>query len=43
MKIKFLLGLALFCVLAAVVNNLRSPENKSVEWIGGQKVLEKPK
>jgi len=38
----FLVGLSLFCLLAAIVNNLRAPEGKSVEWIGGQKVLEKP-
>jgi hypothetical protein len=42
-SLKFIIGLGVFCVLAAVVNNLRVPEGKSVEWIGGQKVLEKPK
>jgi len=42
LNIKFIIGLGLFCVLAAVVNNLRAPEGKSVEWIGGQEVLEKP-
>jgi hypothetical protein len=42
LNIKFIIGLGLFCVLAAVVNNLRAPEDKSVEWIGGQEVLEKP-
>jgi len=43
LNIKFLIGLGLFCLLAAIVNNLRAPEDKSVEWIGGQEVLEKPK
>jgi len=43
LNIKFLIGLGLFCILAAIVNNLRAPEGKSVEWIGGQEVLEKPK
>jgi len=42
-NIKFLIGLSLFCIAAGIVNNLRSPEDKSVEWIGGQEVLEKPK
>jgi hypothetical protein len=42
LNLKFLLGLGLFCVFAAVVNNLRASEDKSVEWIGGQEVLEKP-
>ncbi|MDR1811269.1 MAG: hypothetical protein LBQ87_00395 [Candidatus Fibromonas sp.] len=42
LNIRFLLGLGLFCVFAAVANNLRAPEDKSVEWIGGQEVLEKP-
>jgi hypothetical protein len=42
LNIKFLVGLGLFCILAAIVNNLRAPEDKSVEWIGGQEVLEKP-
>ncbi|MCL2282817.1 MAG: hypothetical protein FWC26_05820 [Fibromonadales bacterium] len=43
LNLKFLVGLGLFCLLAAIVNNLRAPEGKSVEWIGGQKVLERPK
>jgi len=43
LNLKFLIGLGLFCILAAIVNNLRAPEDKSVEWIGGQTVLEKPK
>jgi len=41
-NIKFLIGLGLFCILAGIVNNLRAPEGKAVEWIGGQEVLEKP-
>jgi hypothetical protein len=43
LNIKFIIGLWLFCILAAIANNLRAPEGKSVEWIGGQEVLEKPK
>jgi hypothetical protein len=43
LNLKFIIGLGLFCILAAIVNNLHMPEGKSVEWIGGQKVLEKPK
>jgi len=43
LNIKFLIGLGLFCLIAAVVNNLRAPEGKSVEWFGVQEVLEKPK
>jgi hypothetical protein len=42
LNLKFLIGLGLFCILAAIANNLRAPEGKSVEWIGGQEVLEKP-
>jgi hypothetical protein len=42
LNFKFLIGLGLFCVLAAAVNNIRAPEGKSVEWIGGQEVLERP-
>jgi len=42
LNLKFIFGLGLFCILAAVANNLRAPEDKSVEWIGGQEVLEKP-
>jgi hypothetical protein len=42
---KFLIALGLFCIIAAVVNNLRVPEGKSVKWIGGQEILkrEEPK
>jgi len=43
LNFKFIIGLGIFCILAAIVNNLRAPEGKSVEWIGGQAVLEKPK
>jgi hypothetical protein len=43
LNFKFLIGLGLFCILAAIGNNLRVSEDKSVEWIGGQEVLEKPK
>jgi hypothetical protein len=39
---KFIIGLGLFCILAAIANNMRAPEGKSVEWIGGQEILEKP-
>lgn len=42
LNFKFLILLGLFCILAAVVNNLRAPKDKSVEWIGTQTVLEKP-
>lgn len=41
-NLKFLIGLAVFCLLAAVVNNLRAPEGKAVEWFGTQDILEKP-
>jgi hypothetical protein len=42
LSFKFIIGLGLFCILAAVANNLRAPEGKSVEWVGGQEILEKP-
>ena len=37
-----LLGIALFCIILAIVNNIRVGEDKSVEWIGSQDVMEKP-
>ena len=37
-----LIGIALFCIILAVVNNIRVGEGKSVEWIGSQDVMEKP-
>ena len=37
-----LIGIALFCIILAVVNNIRVGEGKSVEWIGTQDVMEKP-
>ena len=37
-----LLGIALFCIILAIVNNIRVDEGKSVEWIGTQDVMEKP-
>jgi hypothetical protein len=43
LNLKFIIGLGLFCIIAAIVNNLRMPQDKSVEWLGGQAVLEKPK
>jgi len=43
LNLKFLIGLGLFCIFAAIANNLRASEGKSVEWIGGQEILEKPK
>jgi hypothetical protein len=37
-----LIGIALFCIILAIVNNIRVGEGKSVEWIGTQDVMEKP-
>ena len=37
-----LLSIALFCIILAIVNNIRVGEGKSVEWIGTQDVMEKP-
>ena len=37
-----LLGIALFCIILAIVNNIRVGEGKSVDWIGTQDVMEKP-
>lgn len=37
-----LLGIALFCIALAIVNNIRVDEAKSVTWIGSQDILEKP-
>jgi hypothetical protein len=38
---KFLIALSLFCIIAAIVNNLRLPDDKSVKWIGGQEILKR--
>ncbi len=38
----FLIGLGIFCLLGAIINNIRVPEENSVEWIGSQEVLAKP-
>jgi hypothetical protein len=43
LNLKFIAGFGLLCVLAALFNNLLVPKDKSVEWIGGQEVLQKPK
>lgn len=37
-----LLGIAIFCVVLAIINNIRVDEAKSVEWFGSQDVMEKP-
>ena len=37
-----LLGIALFCIALAIVNNIRVDDAKSVTWIGSQDILEKP-
>lgn len=37
-----LLGIAAFCIILAIVNNIRVNDDKSVDWIGTQDVMEKP-
>ena len=37
-----LLGIAVFCIVLAIVNNIRVSDDKSVDWIGTQDVMEKP-
>lgn len=37
-----LLGIALFCIILAIINNVRVSDDKSVDWIGTQDVMEKP-
>lgn len=37
-----LLGIALFSIALAVVNNICVDDAKSVTWIGSQDILEKP-
>lgn len=39
---KFLIGVAFLSLVAAIANNMRVPSEKSVSWIGGQQILEKP-
>jgi hypothetical protein len=41
-NLKFLLIAFAFCIVLAIINNVRVDSSKSVEWIGSQKVLEKP-
>lgn len=37
-----LIGIAVFCIALAVINNIRVSDDKSVDWIGSQDVLAKP-
>ena len=37
-----LLGIAAFCIILAIINNVRVSDDKSVDWIGTQDVMEKP-
>ena len=37
-----LLGIAAFCIVLAIINNIRVEDSKSVDWIGSQEILEKP-
>ena len=37
-----LLGIAAFCIVLAIINNIRVEDSHSVEWIGSQEILEKP-
>ena len=37
-----LIGIAIFCIALAVINNIRVDDTKSVDWIGSQDVLAKP-
>lgn len=39
---KYLVLASILSVVFAVVNNLRQPEERKVEWIGGQEVLPAP-
>ncbi|MEE0875884.1 MAG: hypothetical protein UIH18_01180 [Fibrobacteraceae bacterium] len=39
---KFLIGFGVFCLLCAIANNLRVSDDKSIEWIGSQEILQKP-
>lgn len=37
-----LIGIAIFCIALAIINNIRVDDAKSVDWIGSQDVLAKP-
>ena len=37
-----LLGIAAFCIVLAIINNIRVEDSKSLDWIGSQEILEKP-
>ena len=37
-----LIGIAVFCIALAIINNIRVDDAKSVDWIGSQDVLAKP-
>lgn len=37
-----LLGIAAFCIALAIINNIRVSDEKSVDWIGTQDIMEKP-
>lgn len=42
LKWSILLGIAIFSVVLAIINNIRVDNDKSVEWIGSQDIMEKP-
>jgi len=42
LNLKYLLGLIGLVLVLAILNNIRSPEERSVRWVGSQEVLETP-
>ena len=42
MNWKYLIVFASLTIILAVVNNIRQPDAKAVDWIGGQEILQEP-
>ena len=42
LNFRYLLGIVVLILVAAVVNNLRQPAERHVPWMGGQAILAKP-
>jgi len=39
---RYLIVMAVFIIVGALLNNLRQPVERHVAWIGGQEILAKP-
>lgn len=42
LKWAVLIGIAVFSIILAIINNIRVEDSHSVDWIGTQDIMEKP-